>query len=56
MLEAGTMSPRLGCGALSWAEKGGIGEQEMAERDQGDRLTPLGAAAGRERPARGSGL
>lgn len=31
------MSPRLGCGALSWAEKrrGGFGKQGTAERDWG---------------------
>lgn len=34
MLEAGTMSPRLGCGALSWAEKGG-GDHRAGDGTEG---------------------
>lgn len=56
------MSLRLGCGALSWAEKrrGGLASRGRGERGQGDRQAPVGPTAGRavgrERPARGLGL
>lgn len=56
------MSLRLGCGALSWAEKrrGGLASRGRGERGQGDRQAPMGPiagrAVGRERPARGLGL